>query len=225
MVKLSGRIFNDVELIRKYIDIVGEESKKRKIVLVSGGGDVARRYISILRSLGGNEAAADMLGIAASRLNAMLMVYSLLDRGIDVYPLVPESLSELAKAFYTHRVVVMGGLQPGQSTTMVSVLAAEYLRISVVANCSNIDALYTDDPSKNPNATRISKATVDYVSELLKKEGVRALAGTYELIDEWALSIMKRSRISMIILDGKDPVRLSRYLENGEVMGTVISPE
>jgi uridylate kinase len=224
VVKLTGRVFNSEELIERYVDVVAGESNSNKVVVVTGGGDVARRYIEAARRLTRNESAADMIGIWASRLNAWLMVYALHSRGINVHLGVPETLDELGRAYSTSRVVVMGGLQPGQSTTMVSVLAAEYLGIGTVVNCSNVDALYTDDPFKNPNATRISRARISDVEAILHREGVRAFAGTYELIDEWALGIMRRSGISMVIIDGKDPSRLAKYLNNGEVEGTLITP-
>lgn len=223
VIKLTGRVFNSEELINKYADVIAEEANGG-IVIVTGGGDVARKYIEMARKLTGREAAADMLGILASRLNAMLMMYTLLNKGVNVYLGVPETLQELGKAYSSSKVIVMGGLQPGQSTTMVSVLAAEYLGISTVVNCSNIDALYTDDPSKNPNAVRIEKAKLSEVENILSREGVRSLAGTYELIDEWALQIMKRSNISMIIMDGKDPGKLTRYLKYGTIDGTLITP-
>ncbi|WP_291767424.1 UMP kinase [Caldivirga sp. UBA161] len=223
VIKLTGRVFNSDELINRYADIIAEVAN-RGIVIVTGGGDVARRYIEVARKLTGREAAADMLGIWASRLNAMLMMYTLLAKGVNVYLSIPETLQELGKAYSSSKVIVMGGLQPGQSTTMVSVLAAEYLGINTVVNCSNIDALYTDDPSKNPNAARIERARLSEVEGILSKEGVRSFAGTYELIDEWALQIMRRSGISMIILDGKDPGKLTKYLKYSTIDGTLITP-
>lgn len=224
VIKLTGRVFNNEELVRRYVEIIAKESSRGNIVVVAGGGDAARRYIEMTRKLTGNESMADMIGIYASRLNARLMMYALLAKGVNVYPSIPETLEELGKAYSVSNVVVMGGLQPGQSTTMVSVLAAEYLNVNTVVNCSNIDALYTDDPTRNPNATKISKASLSEVESILRKEGARSFAGTYELIDEWALRIMRRSGISMVILDGKDPERLIRYLTDGSVEGTLITP-
>jgi uridylate kinase len=223
VIKLTGRVFNSEELVSKYADIIAEEAGKG-VVVVTGGGDVAWRYIEMARKLTGREAAADMLGIWASRLNALLMMYTLLARGVNVYLSIPETLQELGKAYSSSKVIVMGGLQPGQSTTMVSVLAAEYLGIGTVVNCSNIDALYTDDPSKNPNAVKIWRAKLSEVEGILSREGVRSFAGTYELIDEWALQIMRRSNVSMVILDGRDPGKLIKYLRYGDIDGTLITP-
>lgn len=222
VIKLTGRVFNDVELVRRYAQAIS--GFKGKVVVVAGGGDFARRYIEAARALTGNESLADTVGIMVSRINALILAYTMRRFRSDVYLGVPESLRELGEAYSSSNVVVMGGLQPGQSTTMVAVLAAEYLGIDTVVNCSNIDALYTDDPRRNPSAKPIREATVDEVLEILRREGGRAMAGTYDLIDEWALAIMKRAGLKMIIIDGKDPSRLESYLSRGVFEGTLIKP-
>ncbi len=223
-IKLSGRVFNDVNNVSRYADIIIRFRKKgMRIAIVTGGGDTARRYIEMGRQLSLSEAANDMLGIEASRLNAMLLVHAINKREGGIYPTVVTNLEEAGRAWSSTGFIAMGGLQPGQSTTMVATLVSEYLGVSTIINCANIDGLYARDPMVDPTATRIPKATISDVEKILE-QSANIIAGTYELIDKWALSIMKRSRISMYIIDGKSPDALESVLVGRNDVGSLIVP-
>lgn len=223
-IKLSGRVFNDVNNVSRYVDIIIRFRKKgMRIAIVTGGGDTARRYIEMGRQLSLSEAANDMLGIEASRLNAMLLVHAINKREGGIYPTVVTNLEEAGRAWSSTGFIAVGGLQPGQSTTMVATLVSEYLGVSTIINCANIDGLYARDPMVDPTATRIPKATISDVEKILE-QSANIIAGTYELIDKWALSIMKRSRISMYIIDGKNPDALESVLVGKNDVGSLIVP-
>ncbi len=227
-IKMSGRIFNSVDIISRYIDIIlaAKERGGMRLAIVTGGGDTARRYIEAGRQLSLSEAANDMLGIGgASRLNALLLIYAINARGGGtVHPRVVTSLEEAGEAWLDSGLVVMGGLQPGQSTTMVSTLVSEYLGgIRKILNCANVDGLYESDPAKDPKAKKIRRATIDEAEKILERSA-EVVAGTYELIDRWALSIMKRSGISMQIIDGRSPEMLEAALSGRDDVGSIIVP-
>ncbi|WP_188596212.1 UMP kinase [Thermocladium modestius] len=223
-IKMSGRIFNSVDIISRYIDIIlAAKERGMRLAIVTGGGDTARRYIEAGRQLSLSEAANDMLGIGASRLNALLLIYAINARGGTVHPRVVTSLEEAGEAWLDSGLVVMGGLQPGQSTTMVSTLVSEYLGIRKILNCANVDGLYESDPAKDPKAKKIRRATIDEAEKILERSA-EVVAGTYELIDRWALSIMKRSGISMQIIDGRSPEMLEAALSGRDDVGSIIVP-
>ena len=63
-----------------------------------------------------------MLGINVSRLNAMLLVTAL---GNGTYPQIPETLEEVAIASEFNKIVITGGLYPGQSPMQPPLLYAK----------------------------------------------------------------------------------------------------
>ena len=213
VIKLSGRIFDDEELVLRYAQII--KTRKDKVGVVAGGGEVARRYISAARRGGASNTFQDLLGIYASRLNALLLI-SLLD---NAYPRVPTNIEEFLEAWRTHQVVVSGGFQPGQSTATVAALVAEAVGASALFNAANIDAVYSGDPRKNPDAKRIPELTYDEFEKILRSS---SLPGGYELMDVWSLSILKRNCITTHIFDGRRPEHIEA-IARGENPGSKIT--
>jgi uridylate kinase len=196
VVKLSGRIFNDEALVLRYAKVLSE--RQERIGVVVGGGDTARRYIAVARRGGASPTFQDLLGIQASRLNALLLV-SLVS---DACPRVPASLEEFLDAWRRCRVVIAGGFQPGQSTATVAALVAEAVGASVLANAASVDAIYTDDPRRNPEAKRLPELKYDELEKLVRSSPA---PGGYELVDPWSIAILRRSCISLYVFDGRRP--------------------
>ncbi|AAL64716.1 UMP kinase [Pyrobaculum aerophilum] len=196
VIKLSGRVFEDEELVFKYAGVIRNLSGK--VAVVTGGGEVARRYIAIAKRGGASNTFQDLLGIYASRLNALLLI-SLLK---DAYPRVPANIEEFLEAWSGHRIVVTGGFQPGQSTATVAALVAEAVGASALLNAANIDAVYSDDPRRNPNAQRLRELKYDEFEKIIRSS---SLPGGYELMDVWSISILKRNCITTYVFDGRRP--------------------
>jgi uridylate kinase len=161
-----------------------------QLVLVAGGGENARTYIGTARKLGGDESTCDLLGIQITRANAELVRLAL---GSVASSKIPTTLSDLPHFVGSGRAVVMGGLQPGQSTNAVAALAAEITRAEILVNGTDVDGVYTDDPKKNPKAKLIRSVHVDKL--LTWAMGGEVFAGRYELLDPLAIKIMQRAKI------------------------------
>jgi len=221
VVKLGGFAFPpdlSHDTIRGYCRVMNSFSKKNQLAIVTGGGVLARRYIAAARELGAPESVCDQIGIHASRLNARLFVAGLSDRA---YPDIPESLGEFTKFRTSGLVVVMGGLQPGQSTNAVAALAAETMRANYLVNATDVDGVYSSDPEKDAHARRLDEVTVDELMRILSTQGMGA--GEYALMDPLALRIIKRARIPTVILDGRDPSNLEKAFA-GRRVGTRVMP-
>jgi uridylate kinase len=219
--KLGSVVF-DSELsgskISGYAKVIREFSKKNRLVVVAGGGSNARKYIAAARELGASEFVCDQIGIHVSRLNARLLAAAL---GESAFPKMPESPDDLMESMGSGLVVVMGGLQPGQSTNAVTALAAEAIRADLLVNATKVDGAYTADPRKDPKARKLDEVTPDQLMEILSMEGFKA--GEYDLMDPLALRIIKRSRVPAIIVDGRDPSNIEKAL-SGKRVGTRIVP-
>ena len=222
VIKIGRHVF-PANLDSKIISVYAELFRKlraegHRIVVITGGGGEARKYIAVARELGGSEFACDLLGIDVSRLNAKLLITKL---GDDAYPEAPTSLGELRKAFEGGKIVVAGGLQPGQSTNAVAALAAEAIQADLFINTTDVEGVYTADPKVDNNAKKLDSIGTD---ELLKHSlNGEFHAGSYELFDPIAIKIVERSRIPTRIIDGRKPENIIRVIK-GEALGTLVKP-
>jgi len=223
VLKLGGFVF-DSELSGKkvgtYAKMMKKFSKKNRLVAVTGGGSIARKYIAAARELGASEFVCDQIGIYVSRLNAKVLATAL---GEVALPKMPESPDDLIASIGSNSIVVMGGLQPGQSTNAVAALAAEAMRADLLVNVTDVDGAYTADPRKDPNARKLDEVTPDELTKILSMEGFKA--GEYDLMDPLALRIIKRSKIRAVIVDGRNPSSIAKALSGKRIGTRIVSIE
>lgn len=219
VLKLGGFAF-DPELttgkIERYADIIRRFYRKNQLVVVTGGGVTARKYIAAVRKLGASETFCDQIGIYVSRLNAQLFARAL---GDAAFPEIPDRLETLPTSAMSGLVVVLGGLQPGQSTNAVAALAAEAINADLLISATDVEGVYTADPRKYPRAKKLDRVTPEDLMRILSSEGV--WAGEYALMDPIAIRIIRRSKIPVTVIDGRDPLNLEKVLR-GKNVGTRI---
>lgn len=218
VIKLSGSIFNqdtNHDSIRNYAQMLIDISNNVQPIVIAGGGKIARHYIDLARSLGSDEANLDIIGIEVSRLNAKLLIAALDDQA---YSQVPKNLEEVAIAVASGKIVIAGGLHPGQSTNATSALIAETSKASGFVNSTDVDGIYDTDPNVNPNAKLFKEITVNECMEILRAE--RTMAGTYDLMDIIALKVIERSKIPTRVI--RSDVGNIRDAIDGKDIGTKI---
>lgn len=204
--------------IREYVPVLKRIAKKHRLFVVVGGGGEARRYITIMRDLGIDEGTSDEVGILITRLNATMLIAAL---GEDAYPKVAETHAEAKKFSETGKIVVMGGITPGQTTDAVAAVLAERVGAAVFINATSVDGVYEEDPRKNPDAKRFDRLTP---KELLAIVGAGGLgAGSNNVLDVIAARIVERSTIPLVVLDGRDPKNISEAILKGKFRGTIVS--
>jgi uridylate kinase len=222
---LSGSIFslsdnhdqdsnNYYDIFKQYSDILTNLTPNVQLIVITGGGSIARLYINFARKLGLDEASLDLLGIAISRVNAKLLIASL---GHYAYPEVPMSLDDVARFVESNKIIVSGGLHPGQSTNATSALIAEKTRASEFINATDVNGIYDSDPRKNKNAHLFAKIELDKLLNMLLKES--SMAGEYDLLDIVALKVIERSKIrTKVILS--NPKNISNTIQGRKYIGT-----
>jgi len=186
--------------IREYATILRHLGKEHRIFVVVGGGGEARRYIGVARSLGIDESTADELGILVTRLNATLLAGALRDAA---YPKIAESYRDAAGFGESGKIVVMGGVIPGQTTDAVAALLAEKVRADLIINWTSVDGIYSADPKKHPDAVKHSILSPGELQAII--QGDRLEAGSNTVFDTLAAKIIGRSGIPLIVLDGRKP--------------------
>jgi uridylate kinase len=218
VIKLSGSIFNqdtNHDSIKNYAEMLIDISNNVQPIVIAGGGKIARHYIDLARSLGSDEANLDIIGIEVSRLNAKLLIAALDDQA---YSQVPKNLEEVAIAVASGKIVIAGGLHPGQSTNATSALIAESSKASGFVNSTDVDGIYDSDPNVNPNAKLFKEITVNECIEILRAE--RTMAGTYDLMDIIALKVIERSKIPTRVI--RSDVGNIKDVIDGKDIGTKI---
>ncbi len=220
IIKIGGFLFkneNAEKLIIDYAEIANEiHSQGNNLAIIVGGGRHARAYIEAARRLGGTEDICDQIGILASRINALLFISSI---GDAAAPVIPNSLQEAIKLYYTDKIIVTGGLTPAQSTNAVAALLAESLRANLLIHLTDVDGVYDKDPKKFSDAKKLDYISTDRLKELISPSGIQA--GQFVLLDPTALGVIERSKLKVQIANGKDPQNIKRILK-GEKIGTTI---
>jgi len=209
--------------ISQFCKIIKEGAEYDQIIIICGGGSLAREYITYLRENGINEALCDSIGIEVSRLNSKMIIACLKDRA---YPLVPKNLEDLSLALQFGKIILMGGIQPGQSTTSVAMEVAEYIDAYKVLILTDVQGIYDKDPDKDPNAKLIQNLTYDELHKLLLKaqSSIQSAAGEYRIFDMVSLQIIRRSQIEVLVTAGYNLDEFRKFwVENKKISGTTIS--
>ena len=221
VIKLSGKIFgmNNTKLLKDYATFLVKISKTCQPVIVAGGGNIARHYISHARFSGADESTLDELGIEVSRLNAKLLIYALKH---NAYPHPPTSLQEVRHAVDSGLIVVAGGLHPGQSTNGTAALIAEKVNASEFLNATDVDGIYDSDPNKNKKAKKFKRIELKKLRNMLVQED--SVAGGYDLMDIVALKVIERSKIKTRVLKA-DIKNLEKAIKGSPVGTEIIIPK
>ena len=216
--KPDGEI--DDFFLKNFISVMKKiQQTEHQIILIVGGGKVARKFIEVTRKFNAPEEICDEVGITASRLNARLIISLEKDLFNPQVPTDVETAIGLLASTKEKKFVVMGGLIPGQSTNAVAAQVAEKWNADAILNATDVDHVYSADPKKDPDAKPLKKLTYQEFSKYIDKE---AKAGKYKLFDYRAFQIIERAKIKTHMFSGRNPDNIYRII-NGLDIGTVIS--
>lgn len=210
----------DILFLKKFKTLAEEyleKNKKRKLILVIGGGAPARVYQKAAREIlpGIAPDIQDQIGIAATRLNAQLVKALFPKYCFD--PVVTDPSDDIA---FTGRILIGAGWKPGFSTDFDAVYLAEKFGGKTVVNLSNIAKVYSDDPKKNPQAVPLDKISW---SDFRKLTGDKWIPGKNVPFDPVAAEKAAELRLDVIVADGKNIANLKKILEGDtSYTGTLI---
>lgn len=184
-------------------------------VLVVGGGKTARQYQAAAKSLGANNFELDEVGIATTKINALLFTYNIHNSWKDVLSDVKMSRKTLSLG----RIPIFAGTNPGQTTDAVAASIAEYLNCDFV-NLSNVDGIYASDPKKVENTKMFSELTHTKMVALLKASASKP--GAHTFVDPVAANILARSKIRSFFINGTDLENFKSLIRGQEYKGTIV---
>jgi len=205
------------ELIRKYADVLKDlRTQGHELVVVVGGGKVAREFIAVAKDIGLDEPAQDEIAISVSRIFAQLFLKKLGRAGCSAVPLtIQKAAGYLAKG----KIVVMGGLRPGMTTDAVAALIADKVKAHMLVKATDQDGVYDKDPEKHKNAVKFDHLTFEDLSGVFSED--KHKAGIHQVIDPEAVRILKRHQASVTVVNGFEPKNVMMAVE-GKSVGTLI---
>ena len=221
VLRLGGSVLAspvNIDLISRYAEIVQTLRKENhELVVIIGGGKLAREFIDIARKLRLDEKDQDKLAILISRVYAQLFLSKIAkQKEKKIVTTLEKVLSYLNK----EKLVVMGGLKPGITTDTVAALVAKKIGANLIVKGTNQDGVFNKDPRGNSDAIKIDDLTFLELSNILQE--TRHKAGIHQIVDPEALKILRNQNITFIIVNGFTPNNILKAV-NGEKIGTKIS--
>lgn len=211
----------DTKYVRAFCEAIKERldaDESASYALVVGGGSAARSYQAALREVAPqvDTATLDLVGIAATRLNAAFVSAALGAYANGEIITDPTVLPRGAA-----RVHVSGGWKPGFSTDNVAVTLAATLGATTMINLSNIKQIYSADPSLVPDAKPLDMISWD---ELIQLVGSEWVPGANTPFDPVATRRAASLGMTVITADGRDLENLANILDGSSFIGTTIRP-
>jgi uridylate kinase len=208
----------NTELISKYADIIQTVKQQgHEVVVVLGGGALAREFIGIARNLHLDMTVQDEIAISCSRLFAQLFLKKIGDAGCNK---VAVTLDEAAQCLSEGKIVVMGGLRPGITTDAVATLVAERINAELLVKGTDQNGVYDKDPRKHTEAVKLDRLSLEELAAVFEHSEHKA--GIHQIIDPEAIKVLKRKRLKLIVVNGFKPENILAAIK-GENVGTIIS--
>lgn len=199
--------------LKEYAGTLKRLSEQHQLFVVTGGGRTAREYIGIARELGADETFCDYIGIAITRINAMLLAAAL----ENAPRTIPHDFREALELSRNYRVVVMGGTFPGHTTDATAALLAEFVSADLLLIATSVDAVYSEDPQKSPKAVRYNRLKPSELVQIVSK--IVSKAGSSSVVDLLAAKIIERSGMRTVVFYGTpENIEKAVRLETGTVI-------
>ncbi len=203
---------------------IADEVKKvegSQVVIMIGGGNYARG--AQLAGGGVQRVTADNIGMLATMMNALALADVFNSKGVAARALTNITADQVMDQF-THRralshlsksrvVVVAGGIgRPYFTTDTAAVNLALELDCDVILKATKVDGVYTDDPEKNPNATKFERISL---KDAVEQPEIRVM-------DKAAIALAYDHQQEIVVFELLKSDNIKRAAA-GELVGTTIS--
>jgi len=191
-----------------------------EVAIVIGGGNIFR---GVQAEEGGMERTqGDYMGMLATVINSMALQSSLEKVGVDTRLQSAIELKQIAESFIRRRalrhlekgrVVIFGGGtgSPFFTTDSAAALRAVEIDADVILKGTRVDGIYTEDPEKNPEATKYDEISFTEVY----KRGIKVM-------DMTAFTLCNENGVPIVVFDMNKSGNLLRVAK-GEAVGTVVT--
>ncbi len=212
----------DIPFLKKFQAFAKTQIKKKKLVIVVGGGKASRAYqkgASAVTKVADWD--LDWIGIHATRLNAHLL------RTIfakEAYPVIidhdpQEEEIQMLKSS-SRNLFFASGWRPGWSTDYIAVRLAEKFGSKNVIIAKDTPFVYDKDPRKDSKARPIEEISWKEYKKLIPKKWIPGLSSP---VDPVATQLAEKLGIVAKILGAKDLVNFGKAIDGQPFRGTTIS--
>ena len=213
--KIESWKINFVNLISSIINL------GMNVLIVVGGGKLARRNISKAKENGINDKfELDLIGIEATRENAKEII-NLFSNIQNLNKTVPKSIEDGSISFRNYDLTIMGGTVPGHTTDAVAIKMAKELNSKLVVIATNVSHVYTSDPRVDPNASPIEKISLNELG-ILSGVGKPIQPGSSFAVDPVGVGIAIENNLPLVILNGHDVDNLRKAIYGERFKGTMV---
>ena len=206
----------NVSFLKGFVDLIKSQINQGfKFVIITGGGKVCRNYNNAVKDiLNPSNDDLDLIGIAATRLNAEFIRVLFGDLAYNKIILDPDSVPE-----FNEPIILGGGWKPGNSSDLAAVHIAKSINSKIILNLSNIDYVYNKDPKKHEDAIKIEESNWSDFRKLLPNEWDPGLNAPFDPI---AAKKAEELGLEVVIMNGNNLDNLKNYLDRLNFIGTKI---
>ena len=189
----------------------------KRFIIITGGGKTARRYQDAAASVTELDPEdLDWMGIHTTRLNGHLLRTIFRDIAHPEMITNPDEITDVPKDV---PLIIAAGYRPGASTDLRAVQIAINCGAKKLANLTNIDYVYTDDPKTHPEAKKIEDTTWSEFLKFIPSEWNPGLSSPFDPV---AARTAMRHGIEVTIMNGQNLDEVEHYLDGKPFKGTRI---
>ncbi|CAB9542328.1 Uridylate kinase (EC [Bathymodiolus brooksi thiotrophic gill symbiont] len=228
LLKLSGEALAqgdntlDPETLNKVVNIIKSAlEQKVEVGIVVGGGNIFRG--AALAQVGMNRVTGDHMGMLATVINALAIgdacrranIEALVMSGFPIGGGVcdPVDHNKAKQALSAGKVVIFsaGTGSPCFTTDTGAVLRGIEIEADVVFKATKVDGVYTDDPVKNPDATRYETLSFN-----------EAIEKNLQIMDTAAFALCREHGLDICVFSMLENTNTLSNILNGKPAGTII---
>lgn len=210
----------DPNMLQHYArEIKNAQRQGYEMAIVIGGGNIFRGVKGA--TAGMDRVQADYMGMLATMINGMALQDALERSNVMTRLLSAIHMNQIAEPYIRRRairhlekgrIVIFGSGtgNPYFTTDSAASLRAIEIEADVILKGTRVDGIYSDDPEKNPNATRFESIHGD---EILRRQ--------LNVMDLTAFTLCRDNKLPIIVFDMNKPQNLVGVLEN-ETLGTTV---
>ena len=201
-------------------DIKELYDEKVEIAIVIGGGNIFR---GVQAEEGGmDRTQGDYMGMLATMINSMALqaalekegIYTRLQSAIEMKQIAEPYIKRRAVRHLEKRRVVIFGAGTGSpyfTTDSAAALRAIEIEADVILKGTRVDGIYTEDPEKNPLATKFDNLTFE-----------EAYSKGLNVMDLTAFTLCRENDVPVIVFDMNQKGNLKKVVM-GEKIGTLVT--
>lgn len=188
-------------------------------IVVGGGNFVRGKEVA---EQGIARATGDYMGMLATVINALAFQHALESIGVDTRVQTAIHMAEVAEPYIRRRAIrhlekgrvvlfAAGTGNPHFTTDTAAALRAAEIGAVIVLKATNVDGVYSDNPTTNPEARLYKRLTY---REVIEKD--------LEVMDATAFTLCRKSGLPIRVFNGTVAGNLQRAVL-GEDVGTLIT--